>query len=148
MKDDKFLDQKAKDMSIKELISAIKIREKEPLQIHISITGKENKGMSMMGLTIGKLIREKYPNQDNRICPDCGGLIRIRNPTGKCDHLYYPEMKIPNKKDVCKECGTVRGLHPIIMGCQKFIRDKVNITNQCVVGGCNEKDQCASCHKC
>ncbi|MDD5068822.1 MAG: hypothetical protein PHN89_04470 [Candidatus Pacebacteria bacterium] len=28
-----------------------------------------------------------------RICPDCGGDIRIRNPTGKCDHLYYPECK-------------------------------------------------------
>jgi len=31
--------------------------------------------------------------EDNRRCPDCGGLIRIRNPTGKCDHLYYPEYK-------------------------------------------------------
>jgi len=31
--------------------------------------------------------------EDNRICPDCKGLIRIRNPTGKCDHLYYPENK-------------------------------------------------------
>ena len=27
------------------------------------------------------------------ICPDCAGLIKIRNPTGKCDHLYYPEYK-------------------------------------------------------
>lgn len=26
-------------------------------------------------------------------CPDCGGPIAIRNPTGKCDHLYYPDMK-------------------------------------------------------
>lgn len=26
-------------------------------------------------------------------CPDCGGLIKIRNPTGKCDHLYYPKYK-------------------------------------------------------
>ena len=25
------------------------------------------------------------------ICPNCGGLIAIRNPTSKCDHLYYPE---------------------------------------------------------
>ena len=30
---------------------------------------------------------------NNEVCPDCGGLIRIRNPTGKCDHLYYPEYK-------------------------------------------------------
>lgn len=24
-------------------------------------------------------------------CPNCGGDIAIRNPTGKCDHLRYPE---------------------------------------------------------
>jgi len=32
------------------------------------------------------------------LCPDCGGPIAVRNPTGKCDHLYYPEYK--NKKKV------------------------------------------------
>ncbi len=25
------------------------------------------------------------------VCEYCGGDIKIRNPTGKCDHLYYPE---------------------------------------------------------
>ena len=25
------------------------------------------------------------------ICDHCGGPIAIRNPTGKCDHLHYPE---------------------------------------------------------
>lgn len=29
-------------------------------------------------------------NSDQR-CQKCGGLIKIRNPTGKCDHLYYPD---------------------------------------------------------
>jgi hypothetical protein len=29
----------------------------------------------------------------NGICPDCGGRIEIRNPTGHCDHLQYPEFK-------------------------------------------------------
>jgi hypothetical protein len=24
-------------------------------------------------------------------CAHCGGALAIRNPTGKCDHLYYPE---------------------------------------------------------
>lgn len=24
-------------------------------------------------------------------CPHCGGDIEIRNPTGTCDHLYYPD---------------------------------------------------------
>ena len=25
-------------------------------------------------------------------CKHCGGKISIRNPTGKCDHLYWPDM--------------------------------------------------------
>ncbi len=29
----------------------------------------------------------------NGICPDCWGEIKIRNPTGRCDHLHYPEYK-------------------------------------------------------
>ncbi len=32
------------------------------------------------------------------LCPNCNGLIRIRNPTGKCDHLYYPE-NVPKDAD-------------------------------------------------
>ena len=31
-------------------------------------------------------------------CEYCGGLISIRNPTGKCDHLYYPENVNKNYK--------------------------------------------------
>lgn len=30
-------------------------------------------------------------------CKHCGGLIKIRNPKGYCDHLYYPEN--------CKVCS-------------------------------------------
>jgi len=29
--------------------------------------------------------------QEQTLCPNCGGKIEIRNPTGRCDHLYYPE---------------------------------------------------------
>ena len=25
------------------------------------------------------------------VCRYCNGLIEIRNPTGNCDHLYFPE---------------------------------------------------------
>lgn len=32
---------------------------------------------------------EEYPEDD--LCPNCGGRIAIRNPTGHCDHLYYPD---------------------------------------------------------
>lgn len=35
--------------------------------------------------------------EEKGICPDCLGLISIRNPTGRCDHLCYPEYK--NKDD-------------------------------------------------
>ena len=27
----------------------------------------------------------------NKKCFACGGLIVIKNPTGHCDHLYYPQ---------------------------------------------------------
>lgn len=27
-------------------------------------------------------------------CPNCGGAIDVRNPSGECDHLYYPENMI------------------------------------------------------
>ena len=36
------------------------------------------------------------PKPSERKCPHCKGSIVIRNPTGKCDHLYYPEN--------CKVC--------------------------------------------
>ena len=36
---------------------------------------------------------------ENGICKHCGGDIEIRNPAGKCDHLFYPEAcKICNNK--------------------------------------------------
>ena len=28
---------------------------------------------------------------ENKFCEYCGGDIKIRNPMGNCDHLYYPE---------------------------------------------------------
>jgi hypothetical protein len=37
--------------------------------------------------------------EDNK-CPHCGGDLSIRNPTGKCDHLYYPEL--------CPECSALK----------------------------------------
>ena len=37
------------------------------------------------------------------ICKHCGMDIRIRNPSGYCDHLYYPD-----NCDVCKrQAGAV-----------------------------------------
>jgi len=39
------------------------------------------------------------------VCPYCKGDKKIRNPTGKCDHLYYPEninKGYPNVKEEFK----------------------------------------------
>ena len=30
----------------------------------------------------------------NGVCPDCLGEIKIANPTGKCNHVHYPENKV------------------------------------------------------
>ena len=30
--------------------------------------------------------------EKDRTCKYCGGSIDVRNPTGKCDHLYWPDM--------------------------------------------------------
>lgn len=29
---------------------------------------------------------------DDEKCRHCGGDKKIRNPTGTCDHLYWPDM--------------------------------------------------------
>lgn len=34
----------------------------------------------------------RKPRMSKKKCPECGGYIAIRNPTGECDHLYYPEL--------------------------------------------------------
>ena len=31
------------------------------------------------------------------ICPVCKGKVEVRNPTGLCDHLYYPDNVKPNE---------------------------------------------------
>ena len=41
------------------------------------------------------------------LCAHCGMDIGIRNPSGYCDHLYYPEYcKICRKRDAKCTCGT------------------------------------------
>jgi hypothetical protein len=32
------------------------------------------------------------------ICPWCHGPIAIRNPTGACDHLHYPDYLTPTAR--------------------------------------------------
>ena len=40
----------------------------------------------------GKIVYIKnLEEMDDPICPHCHMPIKIRNPSGYCDHLYYPE---------------------------------------------------------
>lgn len=34
------------------------------------------------------------------LCPNCGGRVAIRNPTGACDHLYWPDMLTEEAKQM------------------------------------------------
>lgn len=35
--------------------------------------------------------KDSFVEFDKRVCNHCGGKVAIRNPSGGCDHLYYPE---------------------------------------------------------
>lgn len=50
-----------------------------------------------------RIKQEKIPTlyelyQELKACPHCDQNIQVRNPTGYCDHLYYP-----NECTTCKE---------------------------------------------
>lgn len=49
---------------------------------------------------VGEKIAKEY---EVKICEHCKGNIAIRNPTGFCDHLYYPD-----NCPVCKIANTIR----------------------------------------
>lgn len=33
------------------------------------------------------------------ICPNCQGSVLVRNPTGSCDHLYWPDLLTSEAKE-------------------------------------------------
>lgn len=47
-----------------------------------------------------------HERPDMRVCPNCGGEIAIRNPTGNCDHLYWPDYLTPEAKIKVAEAET------------------------------------------
>jgi hypothetical protein len=56
---------------------------------------------------IGELLiqaSELCPEKDMKTCKHCGGNLEIRNPTGNCDHLYYPE-----NCEICRLAGYKMG---------------------------------------
>ena len=46
---------------------------------------------------------KKEATNKNEQCVSCGEDTAIRNPTGKCDHLYYPENINKNEQADMKE---------------------------------------------
>lgn len=58
--------------------------------------------------------------KDEMFCPHCDGDIAIRDPSGYCDHLYYP--------DNCEECKKLQsGEKPIVIKIPaEFARDHFN----------------------
>lgn len=42
-----------------------------------------------------------HPNAkpNDPLCPNCGGSVHVRNPTGACDHLYWPDMLTPEARE-------------------------------------------------
>ena len=46
-----------------------------------------------------------HPNNkpDDPECPNCHGSISVRNPSGWCDHLYWPRMLTPEAKIKVRE---------------------------------------------
>lgn len=65
----------------------------EPVSLAVNKNGsiKPNQSCHHCGNNDFKIPKE-------HICGHCHGDIRLRNPTGKCDHLHYPE-----NCEVCKE---------------------------------------------
>lgn len=53
----------------------------------------------------------------NGLCLHCGGEIAIRNPTGLCDHLYYPE-----NCDVCN----INNIKPYLSEADLKISETIN----------------------
>jgi hypothetical protein len=42
------------------------------------------------------------------VCPNCGGSVEVRNPTGECDHLYFPDMLTDEAKAKIGEAELAR----------------------------------------
>ncbi len=70
----------------------------------------------------------KFWKMSKKLCPNCGGDIEIRNPTGKCDHLYYPENTPNFKKDQKKEL--VKQANLIITAILYDLTDRKGIGNE------------------
>lgn len=50
----------------------------------------------------------KEPSKESKECDWCGYEIALRNPSGDCDHLYYPDNVNKEKKPKDKVYGITK----------------------------------------
>ena len=71
----------------------------------------------------------KEAKSEIKLCKHCGGDITIRNPSGYCDHLYYPDncrvCKKPSEK-AKEEIKLPEKLNELYPGARKIV-DTLNI---------------------
>ena len=58
-------------------------------ELEIEELKREVKMLKIITMTMLKKPQNK--NGGQKLCRHCGGDMAIRNPTGWCDHLHYPE---------------------------------------------------------
>lgn len=78
-------------------------KEKEALEAQLSLCKDVARSKNLMDVKkIGRLATVELKKENARlrdalekmdICPDCLGAIAVANPTGNCNHVYYPEYK-------------------------------------------------------
>ena len=96
----------------------------------------------------------KPTKPNDRICPHCDMDTNIRNPSGYCDHLFYPNND-------CKICKLMRQKEVVKMKPTKPTTERKESINYCLhdyknhhywekVGVENGKIvyQCSQCRKC
>ncbi len=72
----------------------------------------------------------KCRKEDDEIPKYTDGRI-VEDSFISCISKSFGECKEDTKKAPCKNCGSVKGLHPIILGCQKFIPDTKKAPKGC-----------------
>lgn len=63
------------------------------------VCGSENACLNLGWMEFKKMVSirgtdmtDKLTGLSEVLCKHCGGLKAVRNPTGYCDHLYWPDM--------------------------------------------------------
>jgi hypothetical protein len=76
-------------------------------------------------------------------CKCCGGDIKIRNPKGYCDHLYYPENcngKCNQKVEEWEEKAVGKNVHSVYVFCYECKTDGINFPLERKCGNCGSMD--------